>query len=150
MMVSIKSGPIELDLIIKPTESIYLPPTEIMGWIRFYAAESGLLEDTMVRLCWEESRFNPRANSGLSKGLFQLNKKYLAWFSKKFNDGIPIDPFDPETSIRVGCRYFRSLLDMYGTYRRAAIAYNAGGERLGSPPKESIRYARAITSGALP
>lgn len=91
--------------------------------------EIALAEDVDPGIAFElvrvESEFNPRAVSPVGAvGLTQLmpsTAKYLApGLSRR-------DLFDRETNLRLGFRYFRSLLTQYhGDVRLALLAYNRG------------------------
>jgi soluble lytic murein transglycosylase-like protein len=41
------------------------------------------------------------------------------------------DPDDPVANVRLGIRYFRRLLELFGREDRALMAYNAGPNRIG-------------------
>jgi len=59
------------------------------------------------------------------------------------------DPFNPAENIRGGTRFFRQMLNRFGSYSKALMAYNCGPGNFekGSIPKESREYAsRVITT----
>lgn len=67
-------------------------------------------------LIWVESRFQPDADSGISYGLFQLNRNY-------FPDGLT-----PAKNIEAGMEYLGSLIDRYGDLGAALTVYNSGSD----------------------
>ena len=83
----------------------------------------------------------------------QLMPQFLEVFSMLYNDGLPIDPFDPETAIRVGIRYLADLYSQTGSWSIALKSYNGGiGHYLepwvwGPWKDESIVYAKNILGG---
>ncbi len=90
-----------------------------------------------------ESGFNPGAVSTAgAQGLMQImpeTQKHL---------GLTV-PFEPDSNIEAGTRYFRSLLDRFESLPLALAAYNAGPSRVeqynGIPPfRETQEYVRKV------
>jgi len=83
-------------------------------------------------------------------GLAQLMPQNLLPFAVRYNDGNAIDPFDPETAIRVGIRYLADLHALTGSWRTAVMVYNGGLSHFINPKKygdwkeETINYVTAI------
>jgi soluble lytic murein transglycosylase len=76
-----------------------------------------------------ESGFRPDAiSSKEAKGLMQIKDTTYSEVSDMFatyNDNI--DPYDPETNIKIGVAYLKKLLNKYGgNYYIALLAYNGG------------------------
>jgi soluble lytic murein transglycosylase-like protein len=98
----------------------------------------------LVRL---ESNFNPRAVSPVGAlGLAQLMPATARMLAP---DITRQELFEPETNLRLGFRFFRSLLDYYdGDVRLALLAYNRGPYTVDRLLEEGIDpangYARTI------
>jgi hypothetical protein len=96
-------------------------------------------------LCWEESRYNPRAvntknrNQTIDRGLFQLN-------SASFPDLGEEDFFNPGVNARYGLAHLRWCLDNAGTEVAGLAMYNAGTGRVrsGGTPKNTLDYISRI------
>ena len=95
-------------------------------------------------LCWEESRYNPRAynrnrNDTVDRGLFQLN-------SASFPDLSVEDFYDPDINARCGLTHLRWCLNTAGTDVAALAMFNAGTTRVRSAgtPKNTLDYISRI------
>jgi hypothetical protein len=96
-------------------------------------------------LCWEESRYNPRAvnrenrNLTVDRGLFQLNN---ASFPQLKEDQF----FNLEINSRHGLSHLRWCLDTAGTEIAGLAMYNAGLSRVrsGGTPKMTLDYISRI------
>jgi hypothetical protein len=96
-------------------------------------------------LCWEESRYNPRAvnrknrNLTVDRGLFQLNN---ASFPQLKEDQF----FNPQLNSRYGLSHLRWCLDTAGTVVAGLAMYNAGTSRVrsGGTPKMTLDYISRI------
>ncbi|BES73875.1 hypothetical protein RE428_48930 (plasmid) [Marinobacter nanhaiticus D15-8W] len=109
-----------------------------------YAREAGLDVELVHRVIQQESGYDPTAISSKgAKGLMQL----MDSLSQRWN----INPFDPESNIKVGTRYLADLLSRFGSVELALAAYNAGPgtveEYGGIPPyPETENYVSTITA----
>jgi hypothetical protein len=111
------------------------------------AAENQLPVNFLVRVIWQESRFNPRAVSHKgAEGIAQFMRE-TAYFR-----GLG-DPFEPISSIENAASYLDDLRKRFGNLGLAAAGYNAGPGRVrewldgrGKLPKETRDYV-AITTG---
>ncbi len=102
------------------------------------------IDPMLIRAMIEvESGFNPQAVSRAgAQGLMQImpqTQKYLGLVS----------PFEPESNIEAGTRYFRYLMDRFQSVPLALAAYNAGPSRVeeynGIPPfRETQEYVRRV------
>ena len=78
-----------------------------------------------------ESGYDVRARSWVgARGLMQLLPETMAREAAR-NGMAAGDPDDPVANVRLGIRYFRRLLDLFGREDRALMAYNAGPNRIG-------------------
>jgi soluble lytic murein transglycosylase-like protein len=78
-----------------------------------------------------ESGFDARARSWAgARGLMQLRPQTMAREAARHGMAAG-DPDDPVANVRLGVRYFRRLLDLFGREDRALMAYNAGPNRIG-------------------
>jgi len=86
----------------------------------------GIDPELAFRLVRLESEFNPRAVSKVGAlGLTQLMPSTAKLFDKQLVTREQL--FNPQTNLRVGFRYLRTLLDMYkGNVNHALLAYNRG------------------------
>ncbi len=113
--------------------STVIPP-ELLFHFTKYGKETGVSVNLMANLAmWEsgfsskKTNYNPETKwhpASIDVGLFMLNSECLEEFSLKYNGGKPINPHDPETSIRVAFRYMKVLQRIYGNDRMALIAWN--------------------------
>jgi len=104
----------------------------------------------VVALIHVESSFNPRARSRAGAlGLMQVRVPTLR---EELNRprARRADALDPRTNVQAGVRYFRRLLDTFGTVDVALMAYNAGPARIqrllanGDIPPRIRDYSRKV------
>lgn len=109
-----------------------------------YAGANGVDPRFILSLARQESRFNPQARSrAAARGLMQLIHETASRLARQ--EGIeaiePDDPYDPETAIRLSCRYVRELEGLFPNNPYAvAAAYNAGEQSV-------LRWIRRAGSG---
>lgn len=119
------------------------------------ARREGIDPELGFRLVRVESRFKARARGPAGAlGLMQLMPGTARSIDRRVSDE---DLFEPAINLRIGFRYLRSLLDMYGgDVRLALLAYNRGEGtvnrylRSGRDPENG--YSRKVlgTAGANP
>lgn len=99
--------------------------------IRDAADENGISYDYLHKKIFNESSFNPNAKSPTGpRGLGQ----FTAATGRAYGLVTDEDFFDPAKSINASARFTKDLLGTYkGDYLKAALAYNQGNGRLGSP-----------------
>ena len=116
-----------------------------------------------LKLINEESQFHINAkNKNYSKkdknkiisydlGIAQLNSSYIPYFSEKYNNGILINPFDVETSLKIAALYLNDLYHETKDYKKAIMAYNCGLTRVqrNDIPIRTKKYANRIMNGYL-
>jgi predicted small lipoprotein YifL len=96
-------------------------------------------------LCWEESRYNPRAvnrknrNLTVDRGLFQLNNASFPQLKEE-------QFFNPSLNSQYGLSHLRWCLDTAGTEVAGLAMYNAGTGRVrsGGTPKMTLDYISRI------
>jgi soluble lytic murein transglycosylase-like protein len=120
------------------------------------ARAEGVDPELAFRVVRVESVFNPRArNHSGAAGLMQLMPSTFRRYRRSSLGETSL--MDPETNLRVGFRYMRTLLDMFdGDVHLAVTAYNRGEDnvarvvRRGDRPVSS--YTRHVlgTSGTHP
>jgi soluble lytic murein transglycosylase-like protein len=109
------------------------------------AAAQNVSPSLAFALCWEESRYNPRAvnrknrNESVDRGLFQLN-------NRSFPNIADADFFNPSINAWYGLSHLRLCLDTGGTEVAALAMYNAGTGRVRSlgAPKITLDYIQRI------
>jgi soluble lytic murein transglycosylase-like protein len=98
----------------------------LAGHVFDASMREGIDPELAFRLVRLESEFNPHAISKVGAiGLTQLMPSTAKMLDKKVVTREQL--FNPQTNLRVGFRYLRSLLDMYkGNVNLALLAYNRG------------------------
>jgi soluble lytic murein transglycosylase len=87
----------------------------------------------VAALIRQESEFNPGAVSRANAvGLMQLLPKVGKSVAKqeKMKHFSTTQLFTPGVNLQLGTRYFRSMVDKFGSFEYALAAYNAGAERV--------------------
>jgi len=130
----------------------YRIPTDQAKQIHDVARAEGIDPELGFRLVRVESAFNPQARSRVGAlGLTQLMPATARWLERGITrQGI----LEPETNLRIGFRYLRSLIDKYdGDLQLALLAYNRGDGavdrdlRRGRNPENG--YSRAVLGTGL-
>jgi Transglycosylase SLT domain len=119
---------------------------QICQAIELAARENNLPVQFLIRLIWQESRFNPSAVSRAgAQGIAQFMPTTAAWRGLE-------NPFDPIPAIRKSAELLRALIRQFGNLGLAAAAYNAGSKRVQdwidgrtSLPTETQAYVRIVT-----
>jgi len=142
----------------RPAPLPYVLPLQYASWVIYYCDETGVPIWLACRMFGQESVGNPMAGAWDpdavswmgAQGLAQIMPVNLLPFSMLYNGGKPIDPFDPETAIRVGLRFLADLRGATGSWRLALLSYNGGlghwsdPDRWGPWRAESTEYVRMI------
>lgn len=132
-------------------------PLEYKELIAKYSSQYRLEPNWVAAVIYSESRFNPNASSRVgARGLMQIMPATGRGIANRLGDGATFNAdklYDPETSIRYGCYYLRSLLDSYGNDKTLAlIGYNGGGGAISNYrtrsvlPRETTGYIRIVPS----
>jgi soluble lytic murein transglycosylase-like protein len=106
----------------------YQIPADLASLVYDTALRSGLDPELAFRLVAVESKFSPRARSSADAlGLAQVQLATARFYDDKITEQAL---FDPETNLRIGFRYLRDLLGVYGDVKLALLAYNRGPSRV--------------------
>ena len=110
-------------------------PLEYESAIRASAQRNDLDPALVAAVIYAESRFDAQARSAHGAvGLMQVLPETAAEIARETGGVafVPADLDDPRVNIRYGCYSLRTVLDMFGGDRVAAIAaYNAGAGAVG-------------------
>jgi soluble lytic murein transglycosylase len=101
--------------------------------LKQFSSSNSLDPYLVASLIRQESEFNPSAVSRADAiGLMQLLPKVGKGVAKQ--EKIPhfntTQLFTPAVNLRLGTRYFRSMVDKFGAFEYALAAYNAGSDRV--------------------
>ncbi len=102
-------------------------PLKYEDSIERHAAENGLDKYFVMAVIRAESSFDHKAHSGIARGLMQITDDTAEWIAGKM--GLEYDEDmveEPDTNIKMGCRYLAYLISLYGNTDTALAAYNAG------------------------
>ena len=130
----------------RPMPRDYILPLKYASLTIYWCDRSGVPVWLMARVFNTESWWNPNARNSIgAAGLGQIMPFNLEKFAVLYNEGNPIDPYDPATAIRVSTLYMADLLVTLGDWKRSIAAYNAGPYM---PPArwkpETIRYVKSV------
>jgi hypothetical protein len=114
------------------------------------AADNDLPMAFFTRLIWQESKFDPAAQSSAgAQGIAQFMPLTAA------SRGVA-NPFEPITALHESASYLRELRNTFGNLGLAAAAYNAGPYRVSrwlehkaSLPEETIDYVQIVTGHSV-
>lgn len=107
-----------------------LYPLEYRQYIKTYADEFDLNPNFVAGVMFTESRFNPRATSGVgARGIMQVMPATGRSIALSLGDyGFTADKlYDPKTAIRYGCFYLRRSFNVYHNEDYVLMSYNGGG-----------------------
>jgi len=117
---------------------------ELTGWAAHYARAFGIDEELFIAVVWVESRFCQHAISRAGAiGMGQLMPGTAA--------GLGVDPHDMHQNLWGAAKYLRSRWELFGDWRLALAAYNAGAGNVrrfgGIPPfEETQNYVKTVLS----
>lgn len=107
----------------------FIYPQKYVEYVEKYAQECELDPLLIYSIIKAESNFNEKAKSNSNAiGLMQV----MLSTAREMGEKLEIEEIteeklcEPETNIKIGVKYFKSLLEKYGNYNLAIIAYNAG------------------------
>ena len=103
-------------------------PLKYSESVEKYSEEYDIDKYLVYAIIKAESNFNTEAKSSSNAiGLMQIIESTA--IETASNMGLQVteqDLFEPELNIKIGLKYFKSLLEKYNNYSIAIIAYNAG------------------------
>ena len=138
---------------VKMVDPEDLPPAEFLALVEKINAETRIPLWIVARLYQWESGWDPdcapppNPNGSRDYGLAQLNSRYIdSDFRWRYNDGQEVDPFDPETSLRVGMRHLAAMYRATGSWVGAVWSYNAGltAYREATLPEKTMKQLRFV------
>ncbi len=144
-------------------------PLDFLDQVRKYASAQKLDPAYVYGIIRRESAFDERARSPVgARGLMQLMPATARRVARRLDERwrSPRSLEDPDTNLRYGTAYFRSLLEQLGGhFVLATAAYNAGPHRVKRwlpartlaadiwietiPFRETRRYVRAVLTYAM-
>jgi soluble lytic murein transglycosylase len=101
--------------------------------LKRFCSQNALDPYLIASLIRQESEFNPNAVSRKNAvGLMQLLPKVGKGVAKqeKLKHFSTQQLFNPGVNLQLGTRYFRGMVDKFGTFEYALAAYNAGSDRV--------------------
>lgn len=114
-------------------------PSEYDGLFQKAADANGVSYDLLRKVAWTESRFQPTAKSKTGPlGMMQFTKATAKAMGLRVTDGPDDDRLNPELAIDAAAKHLAGLVSKFdGDELKAALAYNQGEGRLGSPQLEA-------------
>lgn len=123
--------------------------------VQRYSFQYNLDPNWVAAVIYSESKFNPNAVSRVgARGLMQIMPATGRGIAKRLNEEANYTNdilFNPDTNIRYGTYYLRTLLDAYGQDKTLALmAYNGGGRAVNNYrsrsvlPRETSGYIRIV------
>jgi soluble lytic murein transglycosylase len=108
-------------------------PKAYWGDLKRFSTQNELDPYLVAALIRQESEFNPNAISRANAvGLMQLlpvtGKKVAK--EVKMHHFNPSQLYTPTVNLQLGTRYFKSMVDKFGSFEYALAAYNAGSDRV--------------------
>jgi len=111
-------------------------------------AETGIPIHIAAGLQWSEWRPG-EPEVGTSRGWWQLNTKFHAYYRDKYNFGREFDEYDPVASTFVALRYLADLYRARGVFWRALVDYKHGPNAKTAAPDGIMKLCKAIAEGRL-
>jgi len=129
-------------------------PLHYGGAIRATARRHDLDPALVAAVIYAESRFDAQARSSQGAvGLMQVLPETAAQIARETGGVafVPADLDDPRVNIRYGCYYLRTVLDLFGGDRVAAIAaYNAGAGVVGEWEAAARAAGHSLRAADIP
>lgn len=105
----------------------FLYPLKYEDDIFRHSEENSLNPYFVMAVIKAESNFDPKAHSGIARGLMQITDSTAEWIADKMNiEFEPNDIENPETNIKMGCYYLKYLSELYHDDTLILASYNAG------------------------
>lgn len=114
-------------------------PSEYDGLFQKAADANGVSYDLLRKVAWTESRFKPTAKSKTGPlGMMQFTKATAKAMGLRVTGGADDDRLNPELAVNAAAKHLATLVGKFdGDELKAALAYNQGEGRLGSPQLEA-------------
>ena len=104
-------------------------PKQYSKYVEKYAKENDIDPLLIYSIIKTESNFNEKAKSkSEAVGLMQIMLPTAQDVGKSLETQEITEEslYNPEINIKIGIKYFKNLIEKYGNYNLAIIAYNAG------------------------
>ena len=113
------------------------------------AAETfGVPYRLLLAVMFRESSYNPEAANDICYGLMQIHQMNFGWLEAELEGyGVTDIQGDPEDNIYAGAYMLGSLIDKYGDYHKALMAYNCGengARNLWEQGYTTSKYSRSV------
>ncbi|MBM6830200.1 lytic transglycosylase domain-containing protein [Anaerotignum lactatifermentans] len=122
--------------------------------VEHYAAEYGLEPSLVYAVIFCESGFHSEAvSTANAKGLMQITEDTGVWVAGQIDglDATSVDLYDPDTNIRIGCKYLQWLLEKFDGNQETALAgYNAGHGKVAQWLADEEKSLDGITLAEIP
>ncbi|QXV73009.1 5'-3' exonuclease [Edwardsiella phage PVN09] len=114
-------------------------PSDYDGLFQKAADANGVSYDLLRKVAWTESLFKPTAKSKTGPlGMMQFTKATAKALGLRVTDGQDDGRLNPELAINAAAKHLAGLVGKFdGDELKAALAYNQGEGRLGSPQLEA-------------
>lgn len=114
-------------------------PSEYDGIFRQASDETGVPYEYLRKLGFNESSFNPKAQSKTGpRGMMQFTKRTAINLGLNATDGDDDERLDPVKAVPAAARHLKELADKYdGDWLKASLAYNQGEGPGGRPQLEA-------------
>lgn len=112
------------------------------------AEEFGVPYKLLLAVMFRESSYNPNAANDICHGLMQIHQMNFEWLCGELAEyGVDDIKGEPEDNIYAGAFMLGRLIDKYGDYHKALMAYNCGetgARRLWQQGYTSSQYSRNV------
>lgn len=129
-------------------------PLRYSQTVEYYAQEYQLEPSLVYAVIFCESGFHAEAvSSANAKGLMQITEDTGIWVAGQIDglDEATLDLFDPDTNIRIGCKYLQWLLQKFDGNQETALAgYNAGHGKVAQWLSDVEKSLDGITLDEIP
>jgi len=128
------------EIIQEEDEAEIFIPEQYKVFVNKLCEENDVPIYIFAKLIQSESRWNPKAKNtnytynkdgtkklhSIDKGIAQLNSLNYEEFSWRFNENKVVDPYNPNMSLKISCRYLSWLYDRTHSWHDAICAYKSG------------------------
>lgn len=125
----------------------YLGQHDVRDAIMAACAETGVPIYIAAGLQYSEYKPHDKER-GDSRGWWQLNTTFHAYYRDRFNGGREFSEYDPVASTFVALRYLAHLHRQRGTWWGAIVDYKTGPNRKIPAPEWVVKLCKAIADGS--